>query len=95
MGKNVQQRGGRQRHGPSLPSGEGVCFSCFPTSIFQAIEQPINFLKFNVKVPERGIDGLGDRASDEELDNYLRREKEEEVEAEEADISCSHSSSGS
>ena len=35
-----------------------------------------------------------DRGRGEELDNYLRREKEE-VEAEEADISCSHSSSGS
>lgn len=29
----------------------------------------------------------------DEVDNYLRREKEEA--AEEADISCSHSSSGS
>lgn len=35
-----------------------------------------------------------DRRREDELDNYLRREKEE-VEAEEADISCSHSSSGS
>lgn len=34
------------------------------------------------------------KGRDEELDNYLRREKEE-AEAEEADISCSHSSSGS
>lgn len=39
------------------------------------------------------MDGLGGR--EEELDNYLRREKEEVDEAEEADISCSHSSSGS
>lgn len=32
----------------------------------------------------------------DEVDNYLRREKEEAEEvAEEADISCSHSSSGS
>jgi len=35
-----------------------------------------------------------DRGKEEVLDNYLRREKEV-VEAEEADISCSHSSFGS
>lgn len=41
-----------------------------------------------------GKRGLMDRRREEELDNYLRREKEE-AGAEEADISCSHSSSGS
>lgn len=39
-------------------------------------------------------EGMIHRRREEALDNYLRREKEE-VEAEEADISCSHSSLGS
>lgn len=75
----------------------GTC-RCFWTLVYLHISNnwtriPIKFPKSNVNV-SCGKEGLMDRTREEELDNYLRREKEE-VEAEEADISCSHSSSGS
>lgn len=93
-----KQQWGRhfKRDCPGLPSG-AVCGS-FWTLPYLHISSywtriPIKSLKSNVNV-RCWKRGLMDRRREEELDNYLRREKEE-AEAEEADISCSHSSSGS